>query len=71
MTATASALVLAAAFMHAVWNQWEEDAEGDVHNSDMWFRRVMFLDDVENETPSGGGGGGGGGGEPGKKPKKK
>jgi hypothetical protein len=48
-----------------------EDAEGEAHDSDAWFRRVMFLDDVENTTPTGGGGGGGGGGEPGKKPKKK
>ncbi len=58
-------------FLHATWNQWVEDAEGEAHDSDAWFRRVMFLDDVENTTPTGGGGGGGGGGEPGKKPKKK
>ena len=55
-------------FLHSVWNQWQETADGAIYNSDAWFRRVMFLDDVENGTATGGGGGGG---DPGKKPKKK
>jgi hypothetical protein len=58
-------------FLHSVWNQWQETTDGDIYNSDAWFRRVMFLDEIENLDPSGGGGGGGGttpGG--GKKPKK-
>ena len=57
-------------FLHSVWNQWQETAEGDAYNSDVWFRRVMFLDDVENATPTGGGGGGGTTPGGGKKPKK-
>jgi hypothetical protein len=56
-------------FLHAVWNQWEETLDGLMYNSDAWFRRVMFLDDIENATGTGGGGGGGGGG--GKPPKVK
>ena len=56
-------------FLHSVWNQWQETADGDLYNSDAWFRRVMFIDEIENPTATGGGGGGtnpGGG----KKPKK-
>jgi hypothetical protein len=55
-------------FMHSVWNQWQETLDGTIYNSDSWFRRVMFLDDVENGTATGGGGGSTGGG--GKKPPK-
>jgi len=47
-------------FLHSVWNQWQETSTGAVYNSDAWFRRVMFLDGIENPTPTGGGGGGGG-----------
>jgi len=52
-------------FIHAIWNQWQETLTGEVFASDAWFRRVMFLDAIENPTPTGGGstntGGGGGG----------
>jgi hypothetical protein len=57
-------------FLHAVWNQWQETLEGFIYNSDAWFRRVMFLDTIENPSPSGGGGDGGGGGGGGGKPPK-
>lgn len=32
-------------FMYAVWNQWEEDEHENVFNSDMPFRRMMYLPD--------------------------
>jgi hypothetical protein len=58
-------------FLHAVWNQWQETLDGIIYNSDAWFRRVLFLDAIENPVASGGGGGdtggGGGGGRPPKK----
>lgn len=55
-------------FLHAIWNQWQETTDGRVYNSDAWYRRVLYLDEIENTTPTGGGGGGGGGGgsKPGK-----
>jgi hypothetical protein len=52
-----------------VWNQWQETLDGTIYNSDAWFRRVMFLDDRENPTPTGGGTSGGS--TPVKPPKKK
>jgi hypothetical protein len=54
-------------FLHAVWNQWQETLDEIIYNSDSWFRRVLFLDEIENPLPSGGGGTGdtgGGGGKP-------
>jgi hypothetical protein len=56
-------------FLHSVWNQWQETLDGTIYNSDAWFRRVMFLDDRENPTPTGGGTSGGS--TPVKPPKKK
>ena len=59
-------------FLHAIWNQWQEDLTGLIYNSDAWYRRVMFLDAIENPVATGGGGGstgGGGGGGGGKPPK--
>lgn len=55
-------------FMQATWNQWQETLDGTIYNSDAWYRRIMYLDDRENATPTGGGGGttGGGGSRPGK-----
>ena len=32
-------------FFYAVWNQWCEDEHENVSDSDIWFRRVMFIDD--------------------------
>lgn len=57
-------------FLHGVWNQWQETLDEIIYNSDAWFRRVLFLDEIENPTPTGGGGGdtGGGGSSGGKKP---
>ncbi len=38
-------------FFYAVWNQWREhildDGEEEIYDSDIWFRRVMYLDDTE------------------------
>lgn len=34
-------------FLYAVWNQWQEPAEDVIENSDAWFRRVMFIDDMD------------------------
>ena len=57
-------------FLHSVWNQWQETADGDLYNSDAWFRRVIFIDEIENPTATGGGGGGGTNPGGGKKPRK-
>jgi hypothetical protein len=32
-------------FFYAVWNQWREDEHEHVTDSDIWYRRVMFIDD--------------------------
>jgi hypothetical protein len=32
-------------YYYVIWNQWEEDAEENVHNSDAMFRRVFFFYD--------------------------
>lgn len=59
-------------FLHATWNQWLEDLDTEViSNSDAWYRRVLFLDNIENPEPTGAGsdgdtGGGGGDTKPGK-----
>jgi hypothetical protein len=38
----------AGTFYYVVWNQWQEDEDENVSNSDIIFRRVMFLpDDAE------------------------
>jgi hypothetical protein len=63
-------LTPAGTFMHSVWNQWQETLDGTIYNSDAWYRRVMFLDGIENTTPTGGGGGGGTTPGGGKKPRK-
>jgi hypothetical protein len=34
-------------FFYAVWNQWREDEHENVSDSDIWFRRVMFVDNDE------------------------
>jgi len=37
-------------FFYAVWNQWcehEEDGHEVMTDSDIWYRRVMYLDDTE------------------------
>jgi hypothetical protein len=34
-------------FFYSVWNQWKEDEYEHVFDSDMIFRRVMYLDNVE------------------------
>jgi hypothetical protein len=34
-------------YYYVIWNQWEEDAEENVHNSDAMFRRIMFIDDED------------------------
>ncbi|MCI0521516.1 MAG: choice-of-anchor O protein [Chloroflexi bacterium] len=34
-----------ATFFYAVWNQFKEDDHEVVYDSDIWFRRVMYLDD--------------------------
>ncbi len=34
-------------FFYAVWNQWNEDAEEVVTNSDMWYRRVYYNEAIE------------------------
>jgi hypothetical protein len=35
-----------ATFFYSVWNQWQEPEEEVIENSDIIFRRVMYLDDV-------------------------
>jgi hypothetical protein len=32
-------------YYYVIWNQWEEDAEEHVHNSDAIFRRIYFVFD--------------------------
>jgi hypothetical protein len=34
-------------FFYAVWNQWREDEEEHVSDSDVWYRRVMWIDSDE------------------------
>jgi hypothetical protein len=34
-------------FYYAIWNQWQEDEEENVSESDAIFRRIMYLDDYE------------------------
>jgi hypothetical protein len=36
-----------ATFFYAVWNQWQEPEPDVIENSDMFFRRVMYLDTVD------------------------
>jgi hypothetical protein len=42
-------------FMYAVWNQWREEFFDDgtelIYDSDMWFRRFLYLPD-EEEVPT-------------------
>lgn len=38
-------------FFYSVWNQWDFDRRGNEIGSDVWFRRVLFLDDY---VPGGG-----------------
>jgi hypothetical protein len=49
-------------FFWTIWNQWQEDINGDMYDSDAILRRLMFSDEEVETTPSGGGGGGSGGG---------
>ena len=36
-------------FYYVVWNQWQEDEDENVSNSDTIFRRIMYLDDDGDE----------------------
>lgn len=36
-------------FYYVVWNQWQEDEFENVSESDIIFRRIMFLDEPESE----------------------
>ena len=49
-------------FFYSIWNQWQEDSQENIFDSDAIFRRVMYLDE-DVVTPRSGGGGGGGGGK--------
>ena len=53
--------------LQSVWNQWKETLEGDIYKSDAWYRRIIFVDGIENTTATGGGGTTGGGGKTGGK----
>jgi hypothetical protein len=33
-----------ATFFYSVWNQWQEPEEDVIEESDIWFRRVMYID---------------------------
>ncbi len=44
-------------FLQSTWNQWQETDLGEVYNSDAWYRRILFLDEIENPNKTGGGGG--------------
>lgn len=33
-------------FFYAGWNQWQEDDDETVFDSDAWMRRIMYLDEV-------------------------
>ncbi len=35
-------------YYYAIWNQWQEDEYENVSESDMIFRRIMYLDDEES-----------------------
>jgi hypothetical protein len=35
-------------FLQSTWNQWQETDLGEVYNSDAWYRRILFLDEIEN-----------------------
>ena len=37
-------------FFYNVWNQWQEDEHENAFDSDIWFRRVMYLDEEEDEA---------------------
>jgi hypothetical protein len=38
-------------YYYVVWNQWQEDEYENVSDSDMIFRRIMYLDDDETAAP--------------------
>jgi hypothetical protein len=38
-------------FFYAAWNQWQEDAEENIFESDAWVRRIMYLDYEVPDTP--------------------
>ncbi len=40
----------AANLYYVIWNQWKEDEHENVSDSDAIFRRIMYLDDEENEV---------------------
>ena len=42
-------------FLQSTWNQWQETDLGEVYNSDAWYRRILFLDEIENPNKTGGG----------------
>jgi len=35
-------------FLQSTWNQWQETDLGEVYNSDAWYHRILFLDEIEN-----------------------
>lgn len=39
-------------FYYVVWNQWQEDEYENVSESDIIFRRIMFLDEAATEDTS-------------------
>ncbi|MCB8921565.1 MAG: hypothetical protein H6662_08290 [Ardenticatenaceae bacterium] len=39
-----------ASYYYVVWNQWQEDEHENVSESDIIFRRIMYLDDAEDES---------------------
>jgi hypothetical protein len=42
-------------FFYAVWNQWQEPEEHVIENSDIYFRRILYVDDGAGEQiPMGG-----------------
>jgi hypothetical protein len=34
-------------FMYTVWNQWQEDEHENVFDSDIWYRRFLYIDNLE------------------------
>lgn len=41
-------------FFWAIWNEWKEDAHGNVFDSDGTVRRLMLLDESTDAGGSGG-----------------
>ncbi|MBT8069974.1 MAG: putative metal-binding motif-containing protein [Gammaproteobacteria bacterium] len=41
----------AGTFFYAAWNQWQEDDDENIFDSDAWVRRIMYLDYDVPTTP--------------------